>query len=114
MLFLKFINSINSDTDFEILEMTEKLSIREKVGFSLSDSAANFIFQTIMLLQLSFYTDSFGISVAAAGLLFLVVREKRTRGTHHALTPVIDVCREPRWGRVVRDLRRRSVSEWCS
>ena len=29
-----------------------------------------------------------------------VAREMRTRGTHHALTPVIDVCREPRWGRV--------------
>ncbi len=24
----------------------------------------------------------------------------RSRGTHHALTPVIDVCRDPRWGRV--------------
>jgi len=74
MLFLKFVNSINSDTDFKLLEMTEKLSIREKVGFSLGDSAANFIFQTIMLLQLSFYTDSFGISAAAAGWLFLVAR----------------------------------------
>ena len=29
-----------------------------------------------------------------------VAREMRTRGTHHVLTPVIDVCREPRWGRV--------------
>lgn len=29
-----------------------------------------------------------------------IAREMRTRGTHHALTPVIDVCREPRWGRV--------------
>jgi glycoside/pentoside/hexuronide:cation symporter, GPH family len=28
----------------------------------------------MMLLQLSFYTDSFGISAAAAGLLFLVAR----------------------------------------
>jgi Na+/melibiose symporter-like transporter len=54
--------------------MTEKISMREKVGFSLGDSAANFIFQTIMLLQLSFYTDSFGISAAAAGWLFLVSR----------------------------------------
>jgi Na+/melibiose symporter-like transporter len=54
--------------------MESKLSIREKVGFSLGDSAANFIFQTIMLLQLSFYTDSFGISAAAAGWLFLVAR----------------------------------------
>jgi Na+/melibiose symporter-like transporter len=54
--------------------MTEKISMKEKVGFSLGDSAANFIFQTIMLLQLSFYTDSFGISAAAAGWLFLVAR----------------------------------------
>jgi glycoside/pentoside/hexuronide:cation symporter, GPH family len=54
--------------------MADKLSMREKVGFSLGDSAANFIFQTIMLLQLSFYTDSFGISAAAAGWLFLVAR----------------------------------------
>jgi Na+/melibiose symporter-like transporter len=54
--------------------MTEKISMKEKVGFSLGDSAANFIFQTMMLLQLSFYTDSFGISAAAAGLLFLVAR----------------------------------------
>jgi glycoside/pentoside/hexuronide:cation symporter, GPH family len=54
--------------------MAEKISMREKVGFSLGDSAANFIFQTIMLLQLSFYTDSFGITAAAAGWLFLVAR----------------------------------------
>jgi beta-glucosidase len=30
----------------------------------------------------------------------IVAHEMRSRGTHHALTPVIDVCREPRWGRV--------------
>ena len=58
----------------KIYDMAEKISMREKVGFSLGDSAANFIFQTIMLLQLSFYTDSFGISAAAAGWLFLVSR----------------------------------------
>ena len=74
MIFLKFVNSKNSDTDFKLLKMTEKISIREKVGFSLGDSAANFIFQSFMLLQLSFYTDSFGISAAAAGWLFLVAR----------------------------------------
>lgn len=53
---------------------SEKLSIREKVGFSLGDAAANFIFQTIMLLQLSFYTDTFGISATAIALLFLIGR----------------------------------------
>jgi len=54
--------------------MAEKISMREKVGFSLGDGAANFIFQTMMLLQLSLYTDSFGISAGAAALLFLVAR----------------------------------------
>jgi GPH family glycoside/pentoside/hexuronide:cation symporter len=63
-----------SYTPVNINDMAEKISMREKVGFSLGDSAANFIFQTIMLLQLSFYTDSFGISAAAAGWLFLVAR----------------------------------------
>jgi beta-glucosidase len=29
----------------------------------------------------------------------VVAHEMRSRGTHHALTPVIDVCRDPRWGR---------------
>ncbi len=51
-----------------------KLSVREKVGYSLGDGAANFIFQTFMLLQLSFYTDTFGLSAAAAATLFLIAR----------------------------------------
>jgi beta-glucosidase len=29
----------------------------------------------------------------------VVAHEMRSRGTHHALSPVIDVCRDPRWGR---------------
>ena len=53
---------------------TEKLSAREKIGYSLGDGAANFIFQTMMLLQLSFYTDSFGLTAASAATLFLVAR----------------------------------------
>jgi Na+/melibiose symporter-like transporter len=53
---------------------TGKLSVKEKIGFSLGDAAANFIFQTIMLLQLSFYTNTFGISAGAIALLFLIGR----------------------------------------
>lgn len=51
-----------------------KLTFKEKLGFALGDGAANFIFQTIMLLQLNFYTDTFGITAAAAGTLFLIGR----------------------------------------
>jgi beta-glucosidase len=34
----------------------------------------------------------------------VVAREMRARGIHHALTPVVDVCREPRWGRTEETL----------
>lgn len=53
---------------------TGQLSVKEKVGYSLGDGAANFIFQTMMLLQLSFYTDTFGLTAGAAATLFLVAR----------------------------------------
>jgi glycoside/pentoside/hexuronide:cation symporter, GPH family len=55
-------------------DSAQKLSVREKVGYGLGDTAANFIFQTMLVFQLSFYTDTFGISALAAGTLFLVVR----------------------------------------
>lgn len=55
-------------------ESTARLSVGEKVGYSLGDTAANFIFQTMIIFQLAFYTDTFGISAAAAGTLLLVVR----------------------------------------
>ena len=52
----------------------ERLSIKEKIGYGLGDTAANFIFQTMVVFQLSFYTDTFGITAAAAGTLFMAVR----------------------------------------
>ena len=55
-------------------ETAQKLSIKEKVGYALGDTAANFIFQTMIMFQLVFYTDTFGIAAASAGTLFLVVR----------------------------------------
>jgi sugar (glycoside-pentoside-hexuronide) transporter len=53
---------------------TGRLSVKEKVGYGIGDAAANFIFQTMVMFQLAFYTDTFGIAAAAAGTLFLVVR----------------------------------------
>lgn len=54
--------------------ISNKISIREKIGYSLGDGAANFIFQAIMILQLSFYTDAFGLTAGAAAWLFLAGR----------------------------------------
>ncbi len=54
--------------------ITEKLTVKEKVGFSLGDCASNLFFQTFMLFLLIFYTDVMGISAAAVGTMFLVTR----------------------------------------
>ena len=53
---------------------SDKLSITEKVGYSLGDAAANFVFMTLILYQLNFYTDTFGIAAGLAGSLLLVGR----------------------------------------
>jgi glycoside/pentoside/hexuronide:cation symporter, GPH family len=55
-------------------DASERISVGEKIGYGLGDAAANFIFQTMLVFQLAFYTDTFGITAAAAGTLFLVVR----------------------------------------
>jgi len=55
-------------------ERIQKLSFVEKAGYSLGDGAANFVFMTMILFQLSFYTDTMGITAAAAGTLLLVGR----------------------------------------
>ncbi len=53
---------------------SQKLSFVEKAGYSLGDAAANFVFMTMILFQLSFYTDTMGIAAASAGTLLLVGR----------------------------------------
>ncbi len=51
-----------------------KLSFGEKAGYSLGDGAANFVFMTMILFQLNFYTDTMGIAAGIAGTLLLVGR----------------------------------------
>lgn len=53
---------------------TQKVSFGEKVGYSLGDGSANLIFQMMMMFQLFFYTDVFGIKATAAGMILLVAR----------------------------------------
>lgn len=51
-----------------------KLSLSEKAGYALSDIATNFFFQAMILYQTRFYTDTAGLSAAAVGSMFLVLR----------------------------------------
>ncbi len=48
-----------------------KLSFVEKAGYSAADSAANFVFMTMVLFQTSFYTDVFGLTASAAAMILL-------------------------------------------
>ena len=50
---------------------TQKLSFLEKTGYSGADAAANFVFMTMVLFQLNFYTDTFGLSAGAAAAILL-------------------------------------------
>ncbi|MBN8877718.1 MAG: MFS transporter [Sphingobacteriales bacterium] len=50
----------------------QKLSIIEKIGYSLGDLAANLIFQTLMAFLAFFYTDIYKIPPAKASLVMLV------------------------------------------
>jgi len=77
--------------------MTEKLSFREKFGYGLGDLAANFVFQALMALQVHFYIETYGLTPAQAGKMFLVV------GLGSALfNPIMGVIADrtsTRWGR---------------
>ena len=53
---------------------TNKVTLREKVGYSLGDVAANLVFQMMMIFQLKFYTDIFGLDGAVAGSVLLIAR----------------------------------------
>jgi Na+/melibiose symporter-like transporter len=49
----------------------QKIPFYEKAGYSCADAAANFVFMTMILFQLNFYTDTFGLSASAAAAILL-------------------------------------------
>jgi glycoside/pentoside/hexuronide:cation symporter, GPH family len=54
--------------------MSAKLSLKEKVGYGLGDTASHFVWDMVGFWILIFYTDTFGISAAAAGTIMLIAR----------------------------------------
>ena len=51
---------------------SQQVSLGEKVGYSLGDAAANLVFQMMMIFQLKFYTDVFGLDGAVAGSVLMI------------------------------------------
>lgn len=80
-----------------MFEKPRQLSAREKVGYSLGDIATNFFFMSMILYQTRFYTDTVGLSAAAVGTMFLVVR-----GADAVFDPVVGALADrtrTRWGK---------------
>jgi GPH family glycoside/pentoside/hexuronide:cation symporter len=76
---------------------SEKLSVKEKIGYSLGDTASHFVWDMVGFWLLFFYTDVYGISAAAAGTIMLVARF-----WDMAIDPVIGVVSDrtnTRWGK---------------
>lgn len=74
-----------------------KLSIKEKVGYSLGDTASHFVWDMVGFWLLFFYTDIYGISAAAAGTIMMIARF-----WDMAIDPIIGVVSDrtnTRWGK---------------
>jgi glycoside/pentoside/hexuronide:cation symporter, GPH family len=52
---------------------SQKISIVEKIGYSLGDLAANLVFQTLITYLAFFYTDIYGLKNNDASIIMLVV-----------------------------------------
>jgi Na+/melibiose symporter-like transporter len=55
------------------MNATQTLSVKEKIGYSLGDLAANLVFQTLMTYLAYFYTDIYGLKTEHASALMLIV-----------------------------------------
>ena len=74
------------------------LSIREKLGYSLGDLAANLIFQTLITYLAFFYTDVYRLPAATAATIIFVVGLLGA----FVFTPLIGIAADrttTRWGR---------------
>ncbi len=76
---------------------SQKLSVAEKVGFSLGDAASNIFFQTFILFITIFYTDVFGLSAGSVALMFLVT--KIWDAVNDPMMGMIADRTETRWGK---------------
>lgn len=52
--------------------ISQKVTLGEKLGYSMGDAAANLVFQMMMIFQLKFYTDVFGLDGAMAGSILMI------------------------------------------
>lgn len=77
---------------------SQKLSIKEKVGYSLGDLAANLVFQTLMTYLAYFYTDIYGLEANHASAIILSVGLVAAFGFNPIIGAIADRT-SSRWGK---------------
>lgn len=77
---------------------SQKLSVREKIGYSLGDLAANLVFQTLMTYLAYFYTDIYGLSTNDASAVMLTVGLIAAFGFNPIIGAIADRT-VSRWGK---------------
>ncbi|MBK8348484.1 MAG: MFS transporter [Saprospiraceae bacterium] len=77
---------------------SQKLSVTEKIGYSLGDFAANLVFQTLMTYLAYFYTDIYGLESNHASALMLVVGLVAAFGFNPVIGAIADRT-ESKWGK---------------
>lgn len=74
-----------------------KLAFSEKLGYAMGDAAANLVWRGALAYLAVFYTDTFGLTAAAAAMLFLVVR--LSDGVTDIIMGMIADRTNTRWGK---------------
>ena len=78
--------------------ISEKLSITEKIGYSLGDLAANLVFQTLMTYLAYFYTDIYGLEANDATALMFIVGTVAAFGFNPIVGAIADRTKS-KWGK---------------
>lgn len=77
---------------------SHKLSIKEKIGYSLGDLAANLVFQTLVTYLAYFYTDIYGLSPKHASAIMLIVGLVAAFGFNPIIGALADRTKS-KWGK---------------
>jgi GPH family glycoside/pentoside/hexuronide:cation symporter len=76
----------------------QKISVSEKIGYSLGDLAANLVFQTLVTYLAYFYTDIYGLRPEDASIITLVVGLIAGFGFNPIIGALADRTRS-KWGK---------------
>ena len=77
---------------------SQKISVVEKIGYSLGDLAANLVFQTLVTYLAYFYTDIYGLKPETASVITLIVGLVAGFGFNPLIGALADRTRT-KWGK---------------